>query len=188
MVLLLIAGALAAAALFLWYISRNKGPLLKLTARIPAGVLICASLLTLLAALFPLPFRGAMCNWYEFPPISSSDGKQFAQVNEVDCGAPDDDHSFVQLWRERQGFFAHIFGKHGYPTTVMTVGHDPRLIDVAWRDNRTLIIRYPNDYSGYGEEYRCQTKSGDIRIECIGYLPDYSKPLAKMPPVRRWPW
>jgi hypothetical protein len=70
----------------------------------------------------------------------------------------------------------------------MTVGHDPRLIDVAWQDNRTLIIRYPNDYSRYAEEYRCQTKSGDIRIECIGYTPDYAKPLATMPPLRRWPW
>ena len=188
MVLLLIAGVLAAAAVFLWYLPRNKRPLVKLTARIPAGVLICASFLTLLAFLFPLPFRGAICNQYEFPPISSSGGKQFAQVNEVDCGAPDDDHSYVQLWRERRGFFARIFGKRGYPTTIMTVGHDPRLIDVAWQDNRTLIIRYPNDYSRYGEEYRCQTKLGDIRIECVGYMPDYSKPLAKMPPVRRWPW
>ena len=188
MVLLLIAGVLGVAALQLWYLPRNKTLLLKLTARIPAAVLICASLLTVLAFLFPLPFRGAMCNWYEFPPITSSDGKRFAQVNEVDCGAPDDDHSFVQVWRERQGFFARIFGKRGYPTTVMTVGHDPRLIDVAWQDNRTLIIRYPNDYSRYAEEYRCHAKSGDIRIDCIGYMPDYNKPLAKMPPVRRWPW
>jgi hypothetical protein len=188
MVLAIIAGGLAAAALLLWYLPRKQRLVLKLAARIPAGVLICAALLTLLAFLFPLPFRGAMCNWYEFPPISSSDGKQFAQLNEVDCGAPDDDHSFVQLWSERQGFLARIFGKRGYATTVMTVGDDPRLIDVAWQDNRTLIIRYPSDYSQYGEKYRCQAKSGDIRIECVGYMPDYSKPLADMPPVRRWPW
>jgi hypothetical protein len=144
---------------------------------------MCASLLTLLAFLF----RGAMCGRYEFPPISSSDGRLFAQVNEVDCGAVDHFHSSVQLWRDRQGFFGHIFGKRGYSTTVMTVGHDPRLIEVAWKDGRTLIIRYPKD-SRYAEEYRCQTKSGDIRIECIGYTPDYIKPVAKMPPVRRWLW
>lgn len=71
MVLLLIAGVLAAAASLLWYLPRNKRLLLKLAARIPAGVLVCASLLTLLGFLF----RGAMCGQYEFPLITSSDGK-----------------------------------------------------------------------------------------------------------------
>jgi hypothetical protein len=183
MVLLLIAGVLVAASILLWYLPRNKRLLLKLTARIPAGVLMCASLLTLLGFLF----RGAMCGQYEFPPISSNDGKLFAQVNEVDCGAADNFHSSVQLWRDRQGFFAHILGKQGHSMTVMTVGHDPRLIDIAWKDDRTLIIRYPND-SRYAEEYRCQSESEGIRIECIGYMPDYSKTVAEMPPVRRWLW
>ena len=64
------------------------------------------------------------CAWISTSSLSSSDGKQFSQVNEVDCGALDDYHSSVQLWRERQGFFARIFGKRGYPTTVMTVDHD----------------------------------------------------------------
>jgi hypothetical protein len=187
MVVLFIAGVLAAVGLLLWYAPRNSRPLLQLTARIPASLLLCASGLALLAFLFPLAFRGAVCNQYEFPPIASNDGKEFAQVREVDCGAVDDFHSSVQLWRERRGFFARIFGKRGYPRTVMTVGDDPRLIEIAWPDSRTLIIRYPED-SRNTQEHRCQTTSSDIRIECIGYVPDYSRPLAKMPTVRRWPW
>jgi hypothetical protein len=39
MVLLLIAGVLAAAALLLWYLPRNKRLLLKLTERIPARLI-----------------------------------------------------------------------------------------------------------------------------------------------------
>ena len=38
------------------------------------------------------------------------------------------------------------------------VGHDPRLIDLAWKDDRTLLIRYPND-SRYVEEFRCRDGS-----------------------------
>jgi hypothetical protein len=181
MVPLLIAAILAAVAILLWYLPRNKNLPLRLTARIPAGFLMCASLLALLAFLF----RGAMCGQYEFPPTSSRDGKLFAQVSEVDCGAADHFHSSVQLWRDRQGYLAYIFGKRGRSTTVMTVAHDPRLLEVAWRDNRTLIVRYPND-SRYAEEYRCQPQFGDIRIECIGYMPDYTKAVGRMPPARRW--
>jgi hypothetical protein len=42
----------------------------------------------------------------------------------------------------RQGFFAQLFGKRGQSTTLFTVGHDPRLIDLSWKDDRTLLIRY----------------------------------------------
>jgi len=45
MVLLLIAVLLAAAATLLRYLPRNKRPLLKLTPRIPAVVLMCATFL-----------------------------------------------------------------------------------------------------------------------------------------------
>jgi hypothetical protein len=45
----------------------------------------------------------------------------------------------------RQGFFAQLFGKRGQSTTLFTVGHDPRLIDLSWKDDRTLLIRYPSD-------------------------------------------
>ena len=40
----------------------------------------------------------------------------------------------------RQGFFAQLFGKRGQSTTLFTVGHDPRLIDLSWRDDRTLLF------------------------------------------------
>jgi hypothetical protein len=183
MVLLLVAGVLAAAASSLWYLPRNKRLLLKLTARIPAGVLMCASLLTLLGFLF----SEAMCGQYEFPLISSTDGKLFAQVNEVDCGAVDHFHSSVQLWRDRQDFFAHILGKRGHSMTVMTVSHDPRLINLLWKDDRTLLIRYPSD-SHYPAEFRCLSQWESIQIECVGYAPDYSRPVGEMLPVHRGLW
>lgn len=183
MALLLVAGLLAATAAVLWYLPRKRRTFWKLTGRIAAGVLICASALALLGFLF----RGAMCGQYKFPPVSSGDGKRLAQVSEEDCGAVGHFHSSVQLWLSRQGFFAHILGRRGRSTTVFTVGHDPRLIDLAWKDNRTLVIRFPND-SRYIEEYRCETGWDGVRIECIGYVPDYGKPVAKMLPVQRWLW
>jgi len=182
--LLLVAGTLAATAVALWYLPRNSRRFWKLTARIAAGVLICASALPLLGFLF----RGAMCGQYEFPPVSSSDGKRLAQVSEVDCGAVDHYHSSVQIWLNRQGFFAHVFGKLVRSSaTIFTVGHDPRLIGLAWKDDQTLVIRFPND-SRYIEEYRCESEWDGVHIECIGYVPDYAKPAAKMPPVERWFW
>ena len=42
-------------------------------------------------------------------------------------------------------FLAQLFGKRGQSTTLFTVGHDPRLIDLSWKDDRTLLIRYPSD-------------------------------------------
>jgi hypothetical protein len=182
MVLLLIAGLLIAAAVPLWYLPRNKRKLWKLRARIPAGILIFASGLALLGFLF----RGLMCGMREFPPVSSSDGKLLAQLREADCGAVDHFHSSVQIVRLRQDFFAHIFGKHGRATTVFTIADDPRFVDLAWKDNRTLLIRYPNDYR-YVNEYSCQSQMPGIRIECVGYVPDDHKWVPDMPaPVARW--
>src|SRR5664279_565870 len=183
MALLLSAVILAATACVLWFLPRNSQRLWKLTIRIPAGILMCASALTLLGFLF----RGAMCGRYEFPPILSRDGRLVTQLSEVDCGAVDSFHSSVQLWRNRRGSFMHLFGKQGHSTTIFTVGHDPRLIVVVWKDDRTLLIRYPND-SRYAEEFRCQPEWEGIHIECVGYAPDYTKPVGQMPPVRRWLW
>jgi hypothetical protein len=183
MVLLLVGGLLAASAVALWYLPRNSRRLWKQPARIAAGFLTCASALALLGFLF----RGAMCGQYEFAPVSSSNGKRLAQVSEVDCGAVDHFHSSVQLWRNRQGFFAYIFGKRVRPTTVFTVGHSPLLIGLAWKDDQTLMIRFPSD-SPYMEDYRCESEWDGVRIECIGYVPDYGKPVAQMPPVHRWFW
>jgi len=176
MALLLVAALLAATAIALWYLPRNSRRLWKLTARIAAGLLICASALPLLGFLF----SSAMCGRYEFPPISSRDGKLAAGVSEKDCGAVDSFHSSVNLWQHQEGFFAHS-------TTVFTVGHDPRLIDLSWKDDRTLLIRYPSDFRSPAE-FWCQSQWEGIRVECVGYVPDYSKPLGKMPPVQRGLW
>ncbi len=183
MVLLLIAGLLVAIAVALWFLPRNSSRLWKLTARITAGVLVCASALPLLGFLF----GSVMCGRYEFPPISSRDGRLTAEVSEEDCGAVDSFHSSVKLSRPREGFFAHWFGKRGQSTTVFTVGHDPRLIDLSWSDDRILMIRYPSDYRNPAE-FWCQSQWEGIRIDCVGYPPDYSKPVGQMPPVHRGLW
>jgi len=117
----------------------------------------------------------------------SEDGKYVAQVSEEDCGALDSFHSSVQLWQDRQGLSARIFGKQRNATTVFTIGNDPRLIDLSWKDDRTLLIRYPGasrDPAGF----RCQAQWGTIHIECTGYTPDPSKPIGVMPPVQGWVW
>jgi hypothetical protein len=180
MVLLLVAGLLATTAAVLWYLPRNSPRLWKITARIAAGILICISAPPLLVFLFTT----AMCGRYEFPPVPSTDGKLAAEVSEEDCGAVDSFHSSVHLWQRREGFFAHLLGKRAPAATVFTVGHDPRLIDLSWKDDRTLLIRYPSD-SRNPAEFRCQSQWVGVRIECAGYTPDYSKPVGKMPPVQR---
>jgi len=180
MILLLVAGLLAATAVVLWYLPRNSRRLWKLTARIAAGTLISASSLPVLVFVF----TSAMCGRYEFPPISSRDGKLAAEVSEEDCGAVDSFHSSVHLWQHREGFFAYLLGKRRHATIVFTVGHDPRLIDLSWKDDRTLLIRYPSDFRNPAE-FRCQSQWEGIQIECVGYAPDYSKPVGKMPPVQR---
>lgn len=108
-----------------------------------------------------------------------------AQVSEEDCGAVDSFQSFVPLWREKQGTSARLFGKREHSMTVFTVGHDPRLLGLEWKDARTLIIRYPNDSRSL-REFRCQSRSDDVQIECIAYTPDYSKPAVEMPPCQKF--
>jgi hypothetical protein len=132
-------------------------------------------------------FGRTMCGRYEFAPVSSKDGELAAEVSEEDCGAVDSFHSSVQLWQYRQGLSARLFGAKGRSTTVFEIRHDPRLIDLSWKDDRTLLIRYPND-SRDPTELRCQSRWGAIQIECAGYAPDYSKPVSEMPPVHRWVW
>jgi hypothetical protein len=190
MVLLLITGALVitgqlvAVAVALWYLSRNARRVWKFTARMAAGILICASTLPLLAFLLS---RNTMCGRYDFPAISSPDGKVAAEVSEEDCGAVDSFHSSVSLWQPREDFLVRVFGKRANSAKIFKLGHDPRLIDLSWKDDRTLLIRYPSDY-GKLAEFRCQSQWEGIRIECVGYTPDYSKPLGKMPPAQRGLW
>ena len=182
MLLLLAAGSSAAVAVALCYATLKSRWSWKLSARISAVVLGCISALMLLAFLF----RGAMCGRYDFPPVSSTDGRLIAQVSEIDCGAVDSFHSSVQLWRERQGISRHLLGKRERLMTVFTVGHDPRLLKLEWQGG-ILLIHYPND-SRDPAEFKCQSKWGDVQIECVAYRPDYSKQVAKMPPVKRWLW
>jgi hypothetical protein len=183
MALLILAALLIAVAVALWHLTRNSRWRWKLLARIAAGAVACSSALILLLFLF----SGAMCGRYDFPPASSADGGWVAQVSEEDCGAVDSFHSSVQLWRDRRGFFAHLLGKRERSTTIFTVGHDPRLLKLEWKDAKTLLIQYPND-SRSASEFRCQSQWDDIQIGCIAYTPDYSKPVGKMPPVKRWLW
>jgi hypothetical protein len=37
-------------------------------------------------------------------------------------------------------------------------------------------------------EFWCQSQWQGVRIECVGYASDYSKPVGKMPPVQRGLW
>jgi hypothetical protein len=174
---------LAATAVALWYFTRHSRRLWKITARIAAVVLLCASVLPALG----LVYLRSWCNRYEFPPIPSRDGSMIAEVNEKDCGAIDSYHSSVYLWQRREGFFAHVFGKRAHLTTVFTSEEDSRFIDLEWKDDRTLLIRYPSG-SRPPEGFECESQWRGIRIECVGYEPDYSKPPGKMPPVKTGFW
>jgi hypothetical protein len=51
----------------------------------------------------------------------------------------------VQLWQDRRGFSRNLLGKLEHPTTIFTVGNDPRLLKLEWQDAKTLLILYPND-------------------------------------------
>jgi hypothetical protein len=160
---------LVAAAIGLWHFSRKCQRMWKLLARVSALALISiAALLTLLSLV-----GGSMCGRYDFPPVPSPDGLSMASVSEEDCGATDSFHSSVQLSLRKRGV-----------ATVFTIGHDPRLIELEWRGANLLAIRYPND-SRTPEEFRCQSAWDEVQIECVAYTPDYSKPLATMPPVKR---
>jgi hypothetical protein len=64
------------------------------------------------------------------------------------------------------------------------LGHDPRLLEIQWNGANRLVIPYTSDSSS-PNEFRCQSQGGDVQIECISYAPDYSKPAANMPPVKR---
>ena len=74
-------------------------------------------------------------------PVALAKSPQFV-FSVVDTTAIIEPHGAVL---RRQGFFAQLFGKRGRSTTLFTVGHDPRLIDLSWKDDRTLLIRYPSD-------------------------------------------
>ena len=132
---LLVIAILATSAVLLWLLSRRWRRLWRIIARIGASILGLFS--ALLAVL--LLFASAMCGHYDFPLVSSPDGDLNARVSEKDCGATDSFHSSVQVW---QGGWAGFLSP---ATTVFTVGHDPRLIQLEWTGARALAIKYPND-------------------------------------------
>lgn len=179
MVLLIIAPLLVAAAVALWLFPRKRRWHWKLLGRTASGILVCGSALIWLLFLA----GNLMCGRYEFSPVSSTDGKSVAEVREQDCGAVDSFHSSVDLWQYREGLFAHLLGKRGHSTTVFTVGNDPRRIELSWKDNQTLLIRYPSD-SRDPTEFSCRSQWKNIQIECLVYTPDYNSPVGSMPPVK----
>jgi len=69
--------------------------------------------------------------------------------------------------------------------SIFASGDDPRLVQVEWKGTNLLVIRYPND-SNRLDELRCRSQWGDVQIQCISYTPDYTKPVAKMPPLKKW--
>ncbi len=189
LILLLFAVLPTVIAVGLWRMTQNSRTILKTSARITSVVLVCGSALPIFVLFL---FSRAMCASYDFPPVSSADGHLIAQVNEVDCGAIDSFHSSVQLRRQGPGVLSLLKPLLGHGTTVFTVGHDPRLLQLEWQRDDRLVIRYPND-SEYPGEFRCQSRWNEVQVECIPYAPDYNQPLAKMPPVkkvpvRRWFW
>jgi hypothetical protein len=123
-----------------------------------------------------------------FPQLHRQMEVEWPSVSEQDCGAVDSFHSAVQLRKPNRATFFHPFGRSRvHPTTVFTVGHDPRLLKLEWAGPHALVIRYPND-SRSPEEFRCESQWEDVQIKRIPFVPDYSTPVAKMPPVKRWTW
>jgi hypothetical protein len=178
MTLLFVAGILLASAVGLWLFSRRWKRLWKVVTRIGAAVLALVSPLVVLLFLF----RGLMCGRYDFPAVQAPDGSWVASVSEEDCGATDSFHSSVQIWR--RGWYALLIPSEGMHRTVFSTEHDPRLLQLEWKGRNFLLIRYPND-SRSPDDF-CRSKWGDVQIECVSYTPDYSKPVANMPSLKRW--
>lgn len=176
--LLVVAGVLLAGALALWRFSRRWKTPSKVLTRTGAGAL--ASVSPFLVLLFL--FRGLMCGRYDFPGVEAPNGSWVASVNEEDCGAVDSFHSSVQIWQH--GWYTLLTPSERIHRTVFSIEHDPRLLQLEWKGKDLLVIRYPND--SRSPDFLCRSRWRDVQIECISYTPDYSKPVAKMPSVKRW--
>jgi len=175
---------LAACAVGLWLFSRGRAKLWRISARVASVTL--ASISALVVAL--VLFGSALCGRYDFPAVLSPDRLVAARVSEYDCGAMDSFHSSVHLWRNNKNFLSSLLKARWHSTAVFTVGHDPRLLELQWKAARELVIRYPND-SRSPEEFHCQSRWNDVRIECIAYTPQYPKMPANLPPpVTDWSW
>jgi hypothetical protein len=80
-----------------------------------------------------------------------------------------------------EDFFAHLFGKRMRSTTVFAVEHDPRLIGLSWKNDRTLLICYPSD-SRNPAEFKCQPQWEDIKLNALDTRRITASPLAKCHP------
>jgi len=178
MTLLLVAGILLASAVGLWRFSRRWKRLWKVVTRI--GAIVLALVSPVLVLLFLL--RGVMCGRYDFPAVQAPDGSWVASVSEEDCGATDSFHSSVQIWR--RGWYTLLTPSERLHHTVFAIEHDPRLVQLEWKGRDLLVIRYPND-SRSADDF-CRSQWYNVQVQCVSYAPDYSKPVANMPPLRRW--
>lgn len=171
---------LATSGLGLWRLSRTWKRPLKILTRIPALFIVLGSPLLLLAFLL----TGAMCGRYDFPSVRETNGRWVAGVSEIDCGAVDSFHSFVQIWSS-QHTLLNPLGSRVLGSTVFKIGHDPVLIHLEWTAPNVLVIRYPND-SDSPREFFCRSRWKDVEIECISYAPHYPYSVGNRPNPKRW--
>ena len=168
---------LALTGIGLWRFSRGRKRPLKIVLRIGALSAILFSPLFLLAFLF----SGVVCGRYDFPPIRAPNGYWVAGVSEVDCGAMDSFHSFVQIWSSEHSLLnTRLLG-----STVFKSGNDPVRLNLKWTGPNVLVIEYPND-SARPDEFVCRSRSRNVQIECIPYAPDYRKPGRNRPNPKTW--
>lgn len=121
------------------------------------------------------------CGEYVFPYQPSPDQQRLARVTEFDCGATTPFTSYVGL---RVGGFAGVLPLPRWERTVVIVEQDPRLVQLIWKGNRNLTVRYPPPVGD--NPHVCNTTWRDVHITCETYEPD-NAPLPQMSP-NRWLW
>lgn len=172
----------AGAGIGLWRLSRRRKKPVKILIRIGAVLIVLLSPLLMLAFLV----TGAMCGRYDFAPVHMPDGYWAASVSEVDCGAVDSFHSFVQIWSSRPSL-RNPFASRVLGSTVLRIGDDPLLVHLEWASPTALVIRYPND-SDMPDEFLCRSRWKDVQIECLPYTPNYpyTVKVGDRPNPTRW--
>jgi hypothetical protein len=170
----------AVAGTCLWRLSRGRKRTLKVLVRIGALCILSVAPVLLLGFLF----TGAMCGRYDFPSVRAQDGHWVAGVSEVDCGAIDSFHSFVEVWSSRHTLL-NPFSSRLLGTTVFQLGQDPVLVYLEWTEPNVLVIRYPND-SENPEEFFCRSRWNNVQIKCIPYKPHYPYSVVNRPKPKRW--
>jgi hypothetical protein len=177
-----VAGVLfAAMAAALWLSRRHRHNAWRALAGAGAPILASGAALSLLIFLL----NGLMCGRFDFSPVPSPERDWTAGVSADICGFGDSFSSAVYLRRYHRVTIFHPFGGPER-ATIFTIGHDPRLLSLEWFGTHELIIHYPGD-SRSPEELSCRSRWEDIQIRCMPFVPDYSKPVANLPPGKgRW--